>query len=60
MSWEVQGLCWKGCVPVPPALQLLAAFEGRVRDEGARAVAASPSVRPREINKTLKLHTGGF
>lgn len=43
-------------MPVPPALQLLAAFEGRARDEGARAAAASPSVRPGEINKTQTSH----
>jgi len=39
---------------------LLAACERRAGDGGARAAAASPSVRPGEINKTLKLHAGGF
>lgn len=52
--------CWKGCVPVPPALWLLAACKGRVGNEGARAAATSSSTRPGEINKTLKLHMGSF
>lgn len=55
-----RALCWKGCMPVPPVLRLLAACKRRADDEGARAAAASPSVRPGEINKTLKLHVGGF
>lgn len=54
------GVCWKGGAPVPPALRLLAASEARAGDGEAQAVAANPSVRSGEINKSLQLHVGRF
>lgn len=37
-----------------------AGCKGRKGDEGALAAAASPFMRPGEMNKTLALHAGDF